>query len=213
MLKAIFFDLDGTLLDTIDDIREALNAALKASKLDLSYERKDVLNFIGKGTDYLIHASLGQFDNEENFKILKKNYLPLYEECQKHKTHPFSGCKESLEYLQTKYMLFVCTNKPDNLAKQVIAKVLPTIHFKSVDGQKEGVAPKPNPAILLNDMKEYNLKPEECLMIGDSYPDALTGKNADMRVGLCLYGYGKYDEELLSLAYCTFDSPSDWMKL
>ena len=213
MLKAIFFDLDGTLLDTIGDIKDALNDSLKASGLDLAYERKDVLNFIGNGADALMHKALGSLDNEVNFQTLKKNYLPTYEAYQRRNTYPFAGCEESLKYLQTKYQLFICTNKPDKLAKQIIAKVLPSIDFVSVDGQKDGVAPKPNPAIILNAMSKYNLKPEECMMIGDSYPDAMTGKNAGIKVGLCLYGYGKYNEELLSLSDMTFSSPADWRKL
>ncbi len=213
MLKAIFFDLDGTLLDTINDIKDAVNDSLKASGLDLAYERKDILNFIGNGADALMHKALGQLDNEDNFKTLKSHYLPTYEAYQRRNTYPFAGCEESLKYLEGKYQLFICTNKPDKLAKQIIAKVLPSIHFVSIDGQKDGIAPKPNPAIILNAMAKYDLKPEECMMIGDSYPDAMTGKNANIKVGLCLYGYGKYDKELLSLADMTFDDPKDWMRL
>lgn len=212
MLKAIFFDCDGTLLDTIEDIKGALNGALKLSGLDLAYERKDVLTFIGNGADTLLHRSLGKFDTKENFITLKKNYLPLYEASQKD-NKAFDGVNEALSYLQSKYQLFVVTNKPDFLAKIVVKQVFPDIHFEAVEGQRDDIPPKPDPTMVKNLMNEYGLKPDECIYVGDALPDVQTGHNAGLQVGLCLFGYGKYDEELLSSAELKFETPRDWMRL
>ena len=214
MLKALFFDLDGTLLDTINDIKDALNAALKAVGLPLSYGREEVRSFIGNGSEVLLRKALGQFENENSYQKLRKAYLPLYQEHQRLNTYAFEGVNEVLQSLAASGLqLFVCTNKPDHLAKEILQKALPEIIFASIDGQRDGIPPKPNPAMLNKALERFSLKPEECLFIGDSLPDILTAQNGKMKVGICLWGYGIYDENICKKANYLFKSPADWLKL
>ena len=149
MYKSVIFDLDGTLLDTLQDIRLAFNDALEAAGLPLSYSLKEVRNMIGKGADYLCHTGLGKFDNEENFLKLKGEYMWRYEKYQVEHTKPYPGIYETLLFLKERgIQLFVCSNKPDKLASEILSHCFKSQLFVYVQGHLENFPPKPHPASL-----------------------------------------------------------------
>ena len=210
MYKAIFFDLDGTLLDTLTDIRRALNEALALSDFPLSYSKQECHALIGSGADYLVHTALGEYDSSENYEKLKEVYMPLYAKYQDDHTKPFNGFPTILQYLKNKgYLLFVCSNKPDALAKVVVPAHYGQGLFTEIVGHQQGDPVKPDPVIVNRLLEKYHLSPEEGLFVGDSLPDLLTANNAKMKLCLCTWGYGFYKPELLSEAAYVIGKPKE----
>ncbi|MCI1244738.1 MAG: HAD family hydrolase [Bacilli bacterium] len=198
MYKAIFFDLDGTLLDTLTDIRIAINEALEKTGFPMRYSKRECHYLIGNGVDYLVHTALGDMDTSANFEKLKPVYMDLYAKYQNDHTKPFNGLPTILRFLKDKdYLLFVCSNKPDALAKIVVPAHYGNGLFKEVAGHVAGEPVKPSPIIVNRLMGKYGLSPDECLFVGDSLPDLLTANNAHMKLCLCTWGYGFYKPELL----------------
>ena len=205
MKKLLIFDLDGTLLDTITDIRSAINDSLKEMNIPFVYSKKDCHSLVGDGADNLVHRALKEYDNEENFKHLKSLYMPRYKEYQGLHTKPYNGIKPTLEYLKNKsFILCVCTNKPDELAHLVLAKFFGNNFFDDIRGIKENEKPKPDPHNVIALMNKYSSSNVETLFIGDSLPDLLTANNANIELGLCTWGYGFYKPQLLNEAKYVF---------
>ncbi len=214
MIKNLIFDLDGTLLDTITDIDLAINDALEASDIPYRYSKEECRFLIGNGADVLMHKALKDLDNDDNFQRLKKEYMPRYKDYQNRHTAPFEGVTETLRKLQNLGIsLFVCTNKPDNLAINIVRNALPTVRFEEVRGLRTGEKPKPDPAIVDSFVMNHSLKKEETLFVGDSITDLRTAQNASLHFGLCLWGYGEYDEALKKSADIVFEKPADFERI
>ena len=211
-VKAIFFDLDGTLLNTINDIKDAVNDALKDCGVPYFYD--DIRKFIGNGAPALAHRALGEYDDEDMYQKFMDSYLPKYEAYQGRTTSPYPQVHDTLLQLAKRGVsLFVYSNKPDFLTQEIIRQTLGDIPFSGIAGHKEGAPTKPDPSHLLEEMKKHSFKPDECIMIGDSLPDLETAKNAGIRGGLCLWGYGKYDDALLEKADFLFKNACEWEAL
>lgn len=208
--KALIFDLDGTLLDTITDIRRAINDALEAAGFSYRYSKSDCHSLVGDGADTLLHRALKEEDNEENFLKLKAEYLPRYKAYQGEHTKAFNGIVPTLKYLKNKGLtLCVCTNKPDELAHIILAKFFGEDFFDGIKGLKEGELPKPDPHNVLSFMMRFDLTKDNCVFVGDSLPDLLTAHNAGLPLALCTYGYGFYKPELLSEAKYIITKPKE----
>lgn len=210
MKKALIFDLDGTLLDTITDIRRAINDALEAAGFPYRYSKSDCHSLVGDGADTLLHRALKEEDNEENFLKLKAEYLPRYKAYQGEHTKAFNGIVPTLKYLKNKgIILCVCTNKPDELAHIILAKFFGEDFFDGIKGLKEGELPKPDPHNVLSFMMRFDLASDNCVFVGDSLPDLLTAHNAGLPLALCTYGYGFYKPELLNEAKYIITKPKE----
>jgi phosphoglycolate phosphatase len=210
MKQALFFDLDGTLLDTLTDIRLAINEALKRCGYAYAFSKQECHSLIGNGAEALVHRALKDNDTPEAFQALKAAYMPLYAAKQEDHTKPFNGEAVTLRYLhQRGILLFVCSNKPDALCQKVISKYYGEGLFQEIHGLKDGEAPKPDPHIVNEVITRYNLKREDCVFVGDSLPDLLTAQNAQLPLCLCLWGYGFYKPELLKEARYVIKKPKE----
>jgi phosphoglycolate phosphatase len=210
MYKALFFDLDGTLLDTLPDIRRAVNDALKQAGFPLSYSKQECRYLIGNGADYLVHKALGEYDSEANFLKLKAAYMPLYAAYQNDHTKPFNGLPTVIGYLKNKdILLFVCSNKPDDLAKVVVPSHYGEGRFTEILGIAPGDPVKPDPFQVNKLVEKYHLDRKDCLFVGDSLPDLLTANNAGLPLCLCTWGYGFYKPELLQECQYVIAKPKD----
>lgn len=193
------FDLDGTLLDTLHDIKDAINDALDEIGVPLSYTYDETKRLIGSGAETLMHRALGPFDDESRFSALKKAFLPRYMSYQGKHTSPFPHVVEVLETLKARGdSLFIVSNKPDAMAQDIVRRCLPSSLFSRVLGHKDGDPVKPNPIQIERISRDFHLCPENSVFVGDSSVDALTAKAAGLPCLLCLYGYGHYDEALLA---------------
>jgi phosphoglycolate phosphatase len=210
MQEALIFDLDGTLLDTLTDIRLAVNEALKECGFTYAFSKADCHSLIGNGADVLVHKALKDQDTPENFIRLKKAYMPLYAAKQEDHTKPFNGEKATLNFLHERGIkLFVCSNKPDALAQKVVTKYYGDELFEEIRGIKEGDAPKPDPTIVNAIIARYGLEKNKTVFVGDSLPDLLTAENAGLPLCLCLWGYGFYKPELLQEAKFVIKKPKE----
>ena len=212
--KVLIFDLDGTLLDTITDIRAAINDSLVATGIPYHYSKSECRSLVGDGADTLIHRALQEYDSPINFSRLKSEYMPRYKEYQGRHTKPFNGIVPTLKYLKNKgLILCVCTNKPDELAHIILAKFFGEDFFDAIYGIKEGEKPKPDPHNVFAMMSRFASSENDTLFIGDSLPDLLTANNAHLSLGLCTWGYGFYKPNLLKEAAYVFNKPKDLAKL
>jgi phosphoglycolate phosphatase len=178
MNKLVIFDLDGTLLNSIDDIADNINIMLKKFGYP---ERsvKEIMQFVGNGARNLMERSCGIKDYpklDELFAAFKVHYD---ENCRV-KTKPYAGIKELLERLkQDGANIAVLSNKPNAPVQVLIEEYFPGA-FVYVQGEDEanGVFRKPNPSGLLALMKKMQATKEDTLFVGDSEVDIQTSKNA-----------------------------------
>lgn len=208
--KAVIFDLDGTLLDTIQDIATAINDALKEINIPLSYTPLDVHRLIGNGAATLMHRALNEYDNEENFEKLKAAYLPKYEAYQTRHTKPFPGIMKVLKACKKqRKFLFVSTNKPHPLARAIIDAKFGYDVFLEVKGQMPNSPIKPDAEVVNYFLKKYGLNKKDVLYVGDSIVDVETASNAGVNSCLCTWGYGQYDWTVTSKATFVVGKPEE----
>lgn len=211
MYRALIFDLDGTLLDTLGDIRTALNEALKECGYSYEFSLKDAQSLIGDGADTLIKRALkDQGEDTEAFKKLKAAYLPLYKAYQDLHTKAYNGLPETLKFLSERGLkLFVVTNKPDALAKLIVTSHYGKETFAGIYGHTEGEPVKPDPILVNKILDGFSIKREDCLYVGDSVTDVDTAKNAGIDMALVTWGYGFYKPTLLEKAKFVLKKPKN----
>ena len=197
-IKLCVFDLDGTVMDTLESIAYFTNFTMK--KMGLSViETEKFKYFAGDGRAKLIHRSLAHnnADTEENFRKACKIYDGEYEGNFLHLSKAFEGIKEMLVYLKNKDIkIAVLSNKPHNVSVSVIENTFGKNFFDYVQGQKTDIPMKPDPESLINIMNQFNVSPDECVMIGDTNVDMQTGINAKCHTMGVLWGF-REEKELL----------------
>lgn len=188
------FDLDGTLADSLVDLREATEYALK--KMNHSgYPLERYQYFVGNGVKKLLQRAFDTND-EKIYQEARKNFDTYYKEhCLDH-TVAYPGLYQlTLTLRQNGHYLGVITNKPDELAKKICYGLFPdTFHF--VQGQIDSVPVKPNPHFVLEAMQRYGFNEDNTFFIGDSNVDILTGQNAHIKTIGVTWG-NRTEEELI----------------
>ena len=175
--KAAIFDMDGTILDTLSDISDSVNAALEWAGFPARTEA-EVRAFVGNGAAKLIERAVPAGTDGETARRVLDFYRPYYEAHAAVRTRPYPGVPEALSALRAAGVkLAVVSNKPDGAAQKLAARYFPDF-FDAVAGAKDGVAVKPAPDLLLGVMEALGAPPEETAYIGDSDVDILTAKNA-----------------------------------
>ena len=179
MKKLVIFDLDGTLLDTIADLTESTNHALR----QLGYPTHDVetiRTFVGNGINKLLERSLPENERtEENVMRMRTHFIPYYDMHNADLSQPYPGITSLLEELQAKgIMIAVASNKYQKATVKLVRHYFPTIRFIEVLGQREGVNVKPAPTIVSDILKNASANQEETLYVGDSGVDMQTAINA-----------------------------------
>ena len=194
MIKNIFFDLDGTLVNTVGDITAATNAMRK--HFDLDKVDKDVLaNIVGKGYPTTVRKILSlDFDDkqyiesiaDEGVKIVSQTYKSL----NSINSQVYPNVSETLEFLKNKNIkMTVVTNKHEDDAIQSLTHLDLIDYFEVIVGGDTTSSYKPYPEPLLFAMSKLNAKAEESLMVGDSMNDFLCAKEANVKAIMVSYGY------------------------
>ncbi|MBS7252956.1 HAD family hydrolase [Flavobacterium branchiicola] len=193
--KGIIFDLDGTLVNSLEDISDAMNKVLES--LNFPTHTYDTYQyFIGSGLRNLVSKALPATNNsDEQIDICFECMINEYREMCTLKTKPYDGIVELLEKLTSQNIkMAVFSNKADELTKKIASEIFPN-HFDAAVGLSTEALKKPNPFEALEIGKKWNLKPEEILFVGDSDIDMQTAVNANMFPVGVTWGY-RTEEEL-----------------
>ena len=192
--KTILFDLDGTLLNTLDDLADTANAALG----QLRYPEHPVDSyryFVGDGLRTLIERILPADCREEEISECEHIFKELYAIHWADKTCPYPGIMTMLADLRRMgLMLAILSNKPDDFTRMCVKRYFPTDTFSSVSGQREGIAKKPDPAGALIIAQKLGIVCDDILYVGDTATDMQTGKGAGMRTAGVLWGFREIEE-------------------
>ena len=192
LIRAVLFDLDGTLTDTIDDISDAMNRSLRLHGLP-GWTVAEYCYLVGDGARVLAQRAVR--DRQDLALSVQKEYQAYYQEHTRVKSRPYEGVPEMLQSLAAKGLpLAVFSNKPDADTKNVVSHFFPDIPFAVVRGQLEGVPVKPDPMGALAVAQSLGVRPEEVLYLGDTATDMRCAVNAGMQPVGVLWGFRKRDE-------------------
>ena len=179
MKKLVIFDLDGTLLDTIADLAESANYALK--QLDYPTHPVDAIRtFVGNGINKLLERALPAHEQtEENIMRMRSHFVPYYDIHNADLSTPYPGIVSLLEDLQAKGILIaVASNKYQEATVKLVKQYFPDIDFIEILGQREGINVKPDPTIVFDILQKADVSKEDILYVGDSGVDMQTAINA-----------------------------------
>lgn len=196
-LKAVIFDLDGTLLDTISDLSDSMNFGLEHygfEKKELSHHKKSIGNGLRKYAKRCIPAEYVSDEFLDEFVPVVANH---YRKNSAIKTLPFEGICELLDFLKdSNIMINILSNKRDDFVKELALHYFGNYSFVCACGELPEIAKKPDPEAALLIAKKCNADVSKVLFIGDSIYDIKTGKNANMKTIAVTWGY--QPEELLA---------------
>jgi phosphoglycolate phosphatase len=189
-IKLIIFDLDGTLLNTIADLAESTNQALHLHHFPV-HPMEAYPFFVGNGINKLFKRALPNGEKtEENILRIKQSFLSYYEKHNTDYTTPYSGIPELLTQLQARNVLLaVASNKYQEATSKLIKHYFPRIKFIKVLGQREGIAPKPAPAIVYDILSAASVCRKEVLYVGDSGIDMQTAHNSGVTACGVTWGF------------------------
>ncbi len=202
MYKAVIFDLDGTLLNTIDDLADAGNHVLSVLGFPV-HSTAQYKIMVGNGIPVLVERMLPETARgAATHAVALSMFLRYYAQHSADRTAPYDGILSLLETLRAQGKLIgVVSNKDDTLAKQVIAQYFPHT-FHAVGGHIPGTLPKPDPTLVDAMRRTFALECSEVLYVGDSNVDIFTAQNAGLDSCGVLWGFRSAEE--LSLAGATY---------
>lgn len=196
MKKAVIFDLDGTLLNTLDDLADSTNYALSrfgypARTID------EVRQFVGNGVAKLIERAIPEGKNNPNFEKCLAIFKENYAQNMYNKTAPYNGIIEMLSNLKSKGIkIAVVSNKFDLAVKELCKKYFEGfIDFAAGENEAQGIKKKPAPDTVISVLNEFNFAPEDAVYVGDSDVDIMTAKNSKMPCISVTWGFR--DEKFL----------------
>jgi len=206
--RAVIFDLDGTLLDSIEDLSDSMNAVLKDAGYPI-HEIQSYKYFVGNGMEKLVFNALPQeYRCEDTIKKLTEKMNQEYDKRWNVKTHPYDGIAELLDALITKNIdMAVLSNKPDKFTKIIVKELLSNWKFHVVYGERKFVPKKPDPTGAIEIAHTLGLKPREIIYLGDTNTDMQTAISAGMYAVGALWGFREKDELVSSGAKAVIQKP------
>ena len=187
-IKAVVFDLDGTLLNTLDDLMNALNAALSENGMP-ERSRTDVRRFVGNGLAKLVERAIPDGCKNPLYEQTLADTRRFYALKCRENTKPYDGIAELLAALQQKGLrLAVVSNKPDAQVKKLCEEFFPGRIAVAI-GQREGVPLKPAADPVLEALRLLDTSPADAVYVGDSDVDILTAQNAGIPCISVLWGF------------------------
>ena len=208
--KAILFDMDGTVLDTLNDLNAAVNACME----HFGYPTQTInetRRYVGNGSRRLLELSVPAGTQSEMIDGMLAWYLPYYNAHANDRTSPYEGIVQLLKSLRKAgCRLAIVSNKPDRTVKE-----LAEIHFHGLletavgENEAAGIRRKPWPDTLLAAAKELGIPVEKCLYVGDSEVDVLTASRAGMDCASVLWGFRSRDEIAAAGGDRFFSSPPE----
>lgn len=212
--RAVLFDLDGTLLDTIDDLADSMNRALERLGFP-THEVAAYKYYVGDGVEKLARRALPEGHRDEQtiarcIAGMRAEYGKRWAE----KTRPYEGIAELLNALTARGVpMAIFSNKPDDLVKLMVPELLPHWKFQVVLGHRPGAEKKPHPAAALEIARTIGVPPAEFLYLGDTNTDMQTANAAGMYPVGALWGFRTADELAANGAKRLIEHPTDLLKL
>ena len=188
MYKAVIFDLDGTILDTLDDLADSVNFALQKHGLPVR-ENAEIRSFLGNGMVNLVKLSAG--DKAENIAGILADFKEYYAKHSADKTKPYDGVLETISALKEQGVKTAVLSNKGDFAMQPLVKRYFGGLIERAQGENEaaGVLRKPNPDGVYKIMKELGVTEKETVFVGDSEVDILTAKNAGVDCVAVTWGF------------------------
>lgn len=190
MIQCVIFDLDGTLINTLEDLMDATNEVL-AEKGYTIRSLDEIRSMVGHGGFKLLQRALpeGKNSDEETSEAFDA-FKVYYDKRLTNKTKPYPGIESLLNSLEEKgIQIAIHTNKPQEAATKIVQALFPNVDFVDVIGYRSEETKKPNPHFTLEIAKKAKVEPKNCLFVGDSRTDFNTGKNAEMKPILVTWGF------------------------
>jgi phosphoglycolate phosphatase len=188
-IEGILFDLDGTLLNTLEDLASAMNSVLMQHNYPI-HPVDAYRQFVGDGVLMLVRRALKVFEGEDTLiSNYAEEFITAYSACCNSRTTPYDGITVLLDELENKRLpLAVLSNKPHESTVEIVRHYFSGYHFIALLG--EGIFPKkPDPEGALYISLVMGIGPEQCLYIGDTGTDMRTAKNAGMPSAGVLWGF------------------------
>jgi len=179
----VLFDLDGTLLDTLEDLTDSVNYALSQYGCP-PRTVEDVRNFIGNGAKKLIERSLPGTENDPPVEEVLATYQAYYKTHSQIKTKPYAGIVEALKKISETYPIAIVSNKPDAATKVLCKEFFGDVYAR---GESTDCPRKPAPDMLQKAMQIIGV--DTCIYVGDSEPDIETAKNLGVKCLSVLWGF------------------------
>lgn len=210
MKKAVIFDLDGTLLNTLDDLADSTNYALSR----FGYPTRtidEVRQFVGNGVAKLIERAIPEGKNNPNFEKCLAIFKENYAQNMYNKTAPYNGIIEMLSNLKSRGIkIAVVSNKFDLAVKELCKKYFEGfIDFAAGENEAQGIKKKPAPDTVISVLTEFNFAPEDAVYVGDSDVDIMTAKNSKMPCISVTWGFRDEKFLLESGATILINAPSE----
>ena len=210
--KAILFDLDGTLLNTLDDLHNSVNRTLSAFHLP-TRTREETRLAVGDGVGMLIARSIPKGQDNPAFAEVLEAFRADYAKNSRIMTAPYEGISPLLATLREKGIrIGVVSNKFDSAVKALCAEYFGDLVEVAV-GERENVRRKPHPDSLFAAMESLVVSPADCLYVGDSETDVASAQNAGIDCCSVLWGFRDKETLIKAGANCFVTTPSDILTL
>jgi phosphoglycolate phosphatase len=193
-MKLVIFDLDGTLIDSRQDLIQSVNAMLRHVKHP-ELPGEVVASYVGDGAPMLVRRALGDPDDENFFKQALEFFLSYYREHKLDHTRVYDGIPEALKQIQsngTERKLAVLSNKPVNPSRAIVDALGLANYFVRVYGGNSFETKKPDPLGVNKLLSETGARPHEAIIVGDSSIDVLTGRNGGIATCGVTYGFAPH---------------------
>jgi phosphoglycolate phosphatase len=190
-VRALIFDLDGTLIDSKRDLVHSVNVMLRQmGRTELKEET--ISGYIGQGAPQLVGRALGEGATEEEHKRALQFFLGYYEEHKMDTTRAYPGVTEALGEL-AELPMAILTNKPARISVRILNELGLKRYFRAIYGGNSFETKKPHPLGANTILREFGAQPQEALLIGDSEVDVQTARNAGTLAAAVNYGFGVHD--------------------
>jgi phosphoglycolate phosphatase len=190
-VRALIFDLDGTLIDSKLDLIRSVNAMLREMGREELHE-DTISGYIGHGAPQLVGQALGNHATEAEREQALKFFLAYYEDHKMDSTCAYPGVSEALAHLAT-FPMAILTNKPVRISKRILEGLGLAKYFRAVYGGNSFETKKPDPLGAQAILREFGATPAEAILIGDSEVDVQTARNAGTFAAAVNYGFGVHD--------------------